>query len=226
MKSLNTWLVIIPWILLLVILFLWSIGLNPWKKDRSKTEIINQTVILEKIEQLGRLELVRYNYKEIFDYQAISSGQISGNAALGVYNFSPDLKVVLIARGEAVGCIDLQMILDEDIRLSEDTLFLRLPAPEICYYKLDMENTRIYDFERSSWWSRLFPDEQETSQVIEKAYRYAERQILQAAIQDGILNKTLNNAETILKPMLSELSGRTVVFTFTPENIPLEIPAR
>jgi hypothetical protein len=208
----------IPWILLLAALLAWSLGFNPWGNKKSKVEVINHTTILEKVEKLGKLELVRYNYSEIFDYHALSSGKISATTSLRYYDFSPDLKVALIAHGEAVGCIDLLKLQEADIREESDTVYIHLPGPEICYYKLDMDKTRIYDLERKSWWSRLFSDDEETKSIIEKAYQAAEKQILASAIQGGILEQTADNAELILKPMLEEISQKKIIFTYLPAD--------
>jgi hypothetical protein len=213
----------VPWILLLLALLFWSMGFNPFGKKTGKTEVINTTMVLNKIENIGKLELVRYNFSEIYDYKALSEGKIAAASSTGLTDFSPDLKVVLIARGEAVGCIDLTKVKETDINFKKDTLFLALPAPEICYHKLDIDNTHIYDFERKGWWSRLFPNDEETKNTIEKAYQQAEYQILASAIKGGILDNTIANAQTILKPMLEEMSGRIVVLTIKPDN-PLIAP--
>lgn len=211
----------IPWILLLLTLLLWSLGVNLPEFNKSRLEVINSTVIIERIEELGKLELVRYNFKEIYDYQAISEGKISGSTTLKVYDFSPDLKVVLIASGEAVGCIDLRNMDHKGIQVTTDTLYFRIPDPELCFYKLDMENTRIYDFEQYGFWSRLFSEDDEMEETIEKAYRAAERQIKIAALESGILEQTAKNGEIILRPFLEKISGKQVVFTYQPEEIKL-----
>ena len=209
----------VPWILLLLVLLLWSLGINPWKNNTGKTEVINSTILLQKVEDLGRMELVKFNFSEIYDYKALSNGKISAVSSMGISDYSPDLKVLLFARGEAVGCIDLKKIQESDIRVENDTIKLLLPYPEVCYHKLDLEHTHIYDFERKGWWSRLFPNDEETKAVIEKAYQKAETEILNSAIKGGILEKTMLNAESILKPMLEDISGKKIVFTYKPDSV-------
>lgn len=209
-------LLFIPWILLLVTLLLWSLGINLPKFKEDWLELRNTTVIIERIEELGKLELVKYNFKEIYDYQAISEGKIRGSSALRLYDYSPDLKVVLIASGEAVGCIDLRNLNLDDVNLTNDTLYFQLPEPELCYHKLDMENSRVYDFERSGFWSNIFPDDEEVTRAVENAFREAEIQIGISAIESGILEQTTLNAEQFLRPILEKLSGQPVIFTYAP----------
>ena len=223
MKTIKLVFLFLPWVLLLLALLLWALGVKLPGQGTSKTEVIESTVILEKIERMGKLELVKFNFKEIYDYQSISEGKITGSSALKTYDYTPDLKAVLIASGEAVGCIDLTRLQKEDISLSKDTLIVHLPRPELCYHKLDLDKTRLYEFERTGWWSRMFGDDNEMKTVVEKAYKNAEVQIKKAALENGILEQTEENAIVILKPMLENLSGRKVVILFDISGYELEM---
>ena len=216
MKKIKFLLYSLPWLLIGILLILWYAGFEfPGTSGKRTVEVINTTLILEKVEDLGKIELVRYNYHEIFDYQQLSEGKIKGTTAIRQFDYSPDLKAVLITRGEAVGCIDLTKLKLNDIIYTDDTLIIHLPDPEICYYKLDLENTRIYDFERSGWWSRIFSDNEEMEGVIQNAYREAERQIRKSAIENGILEDTRNNAELILRPLVQKMTDKPVIFIYT-----------
>jgi len=222
LKRYKLVLLFIPWILLLIVLLLWSLGIKLPSFGNEIVEIQNTTVIVERIEELGKLELVKYNFKEIYDYQAISKGKINSSTALKTYDFNPDLKVALIASGEAVGCIDLRNMELNSIKISGDTLFFKIPPSELCYHKLDLENSRVYDFERSGFWSNIFPDDDEVTRAVDNAYREAEEQIRISALESGILEQTTLNAEKVLRPILEKISGKIVVFTFDPENIKLQ----
>jgi hypothetical protein len=85
-----------------------------------------------------------------------------------------------------------------------------LPAPELCYHKLDMENTRVFSFTNDSWWSRLFSDESEKTRALQTAYKLAERRIEEAALQSGILNSANEQAVKMLSPMLEGMTGKIV----------------
>ncbi len=204
---------LLPWLILTVMIFTlyitsrWPFG----SSNEQQREMIETTTILNEIENIGRLELVKYRFKEIFDYQKLSESKAVGSAILKTYDFNPDLKVVLIATGEAVGCIDLQKMDTSDIRAHGDTIIISLPAPELCYYKLDLENTKIYSFNKESWLSRLFSDDEEKNQALEAAYRKAEKAIREAALQSGILTQTNENAVNMLTPMLENLTGKSVL---------------
>lgn len=193
---------IIPFLLLLGFIFLvWSfIPSGIFQKQKEEPlEVINYNTILESVEALGKLELVKYNFKEITELTE------RNKAYLGIFKV-PDSKAVLISNGHAVGCIDLRKITVEDLILEDDTMFIKLPEPELCYYKLDLNNSRIFSVEKTVYYK-------DDKKLIEKAYRLAERQIKEAALRSGILDQTANNAEVMLKPILEQVSGKNVIFT-------------
>ena len=210
-----------PWFLLIVIVFtLYLTHHWPFTKDEEKQQtIIESTTILEKIEALGKLELVKYNFKEVFEYKQLSDGKVIGNSIIHNYSFEPDLSVLLIASGEAVGCIDLRKININDITTKQDTIILSLPPPELCYYKLDLENTRLYSFSKESWWSKLFSSEEEKANILQLAYQQAEKKLKEAAIESGIYQTTNENTKHILQPILEELSGMEIkIITSIPDK--------
>ena len=208
---------ILPWFILAVMVFtLYLTSHWPFGSSRpAEKETLEKTVILQQAESIGKLELVRYRFKEIFDYQKLSESKSWSSAILRTYDFTPDLKVVMIAAGEAVGCIDLQQLDSTSIEISGDSVIVMLPAPELCYYKLDLENTKVYSFDSKNWFSRLFSDDEEKTQVLEAAYRKAEQAIRDTALKSGILSRTNQNATSILKPMLEKLTGKQVFLVTT-----------
>jgi hypothetical protein len=119
-----------------------------------------------------------------------------------------DQKAVLIAQGEAVACIDLQKIKKEDIELRQDTLYVKLPQPEICYYKVNLENSKFYDLKTSN-------DQKKAAEFVDEVYAKAEAQIKDAAVQSGILADAKTMSNSVLKPFLENITGVTVVLNFS-----------
>lgn len=206
MKTMRLILKLLPW-LIVILLALWVY--LTFKSAQNTETVINRSAVLQKIESLGKLELVRYNFKEITEVKEISKEYFR------IFKLGPDSKIALISEGQAVGCIDLTRITENDITIKNDTLYFRLPEPEICYYKLDMENTRIYSLQTN-------PMKDEKA-FIQKAYKHAEREIKESAIKSGILEQTRSNAELILKPFLEEITGKKVVLTDKGQEIKLDL---
>lgn len=195
----------LPWVLLLTVavwvLITGRLPFYPPSEDENTQ--IQHDVVLQKLENLGRLELVRYRFKEITEVKNTSQWKIF------LRSYSPDMKAALITTGEAVGCVDLTKLSVEDIGVFEDSLVIHLPPPELCYYKIDLENSRIYDLETGY----LATDEEER-RFVEEVYRNAEKQIKKAALDSGIKSQTQVSARQFLKPFLEEVSGKKIRLNF------------
>ncbi|AYA38244.1 DUF4230 domain-containing protein [Hymenobacter oligotrophus] len=190
---------------LLPLLFLVALGWFLWRKVAPSLRDLNSLVepeprvtvthntVLEKIEGMGKLELVRYRFKDVVEYRK------------STYRFLPDAKVALIVAGEAIGCVDLRKVGALDVVFEGDSLVrVALPAPELCTWRIDHSQSRVYDTENA-----LLQD----AALVDEGYKYAEQNVRRAALQSGILAQTQQNAEQILRPMLETLTGRRVVLT-------------
>ncbi|QHV98885.1 DUF4230 domain-containing protein [Spirosoma endbachense] len=151
-----------------------------------------QSIVLKEVVALGKLELVSYTFKDIIEHEQVNT-------------FLPNANAVLIVEGQATGCIDLTQIKPDDIQAEGDSVVVLLPKPELCSWKINHDRSRVYDTRFS------FLDQ---SQLVSDAYRQAERQIRQSALNGGILDQTRHNANQMLKPLLERISGRKVRLTF------------
>ena len=194
-RSIRT---ILFWLLIIVAgWFLWKKFKPGFLKDEDKITVTHNTV-LTKVEALGKIELVRYNFKDVVEYKK-------------EFTFFPDSRSVLIVAGEAVGCLDLSKIKEKDIVFSDDTtMVVYLPKPEICYSKVDHSKSKILLMENT-----YFQD----AELVDEAYKYAEKNIARSANHSGILKQTEVNAERMLKPMLEAFSGRKVILRRQSEQL-------
>ncbi len=183
-------------IFVLLVLIVFSIFV--WEKIKTfnfiGTDKINttHTILLKKMTNMGKLELLKYSYRDVVEQEIVR-------------DFLPDPKAILIVQGEAVGCLDLTLIKDKDICFKGDTIIINLPDPEICNHKIDHSKSKIYKTDYAFMNEGLLLDE---------AYKKAENQILESAISSDILEQTKKNAETLLKPLIENLSGKKVVIHF------------
>jgi len=159
----------------------------------AKTEI-NEDVMVTKITSMGKLELVKYAMKDVIEKKKIN-------------RLLPDERVLFVAVGEVTGCIDLTKVSKQDIKIEEDSLTLYLPNPEICYTKIDHQKSKVYDV--SGAW---FPSD--AKDMVEDIYKIAEQKLTSSAKEMQILEKTKENAQTIFKPLVENLSGKKVGILF------------
>ncbi|MBX0292758.1 DUF4230 domain-containing protein [Hymenobacter sp. HSC-4F20] len=201
---------------LLPLAFLLGLGWFLWTKVRPALSgfenplaptpqiTVTHNTVLEKVEGLGRMELVRYQFKDVVEYKK------------STYRFLPDAKVALIVAGNAIGCLDLRKVRPQDVVLEGDSVVrLALPAPELCTWQVDHSKSKVYSVENG-----FFQD----AELVDAGYKYAEANVRTAALQSGILAQTEQNAEQILRPLLETMTGRRVILTRRLEN-PL-LPAR
>lgn len=186
---------LIPWVIVLVAgIFIWRAAKDYFtepEKPKEPEVVVSYSTVLTSVEDLGKMELVRYNFKDVVEYEK------------NVSRWVPNSKVVLIVAGEAVGCVDFAKITQADVQFQGDTLVqVAVPEPEICYYKVDHSKSKVFSKENT-----YFQD----AELVEQAYKYAENNVKRAALNSGILNQTKVNAEKVLKPILEEVTGRRVV---------------
>ncbi len=178
-------------ILLLCIIgavFLWEKvrGIKDFFKSESK---VTQNLVLNQVTALGKIELVNYRFKDVVESELQKT-------------LLPNARALLIISGEVVGCIDLTKIKAESLTYQSDSLKIKLPVPEICVSKIDHSQSKVYDL---SLFSLL-----DQSQLIDEAYKKAELQINDSALQLGIIEQTKQNADKILKPMFEKISGKKI----------------
>ncbi|HZY37751.1 MAG TPA: DUF4230 domain-containing protein [Mucilaginibacter sp.] len=155
---------------------------------------ISDSGLVQKITSMGKLELVKYEMKDIIEQKE-------------VHPILPDSRVLLLAVGEVTACIDLTKVKRSDIIQGKDSVTVFLPAPEICYAKLDHEKSKVYDIK-----GVMFEDG--AKDLVEDVYKLAEKKILDDANEMNVLGMARQNAQVIFKPLLEGISGKTVILKF------------
>ena len=199
------------WIVRLLVLILLLAGLQSiwsnfrtgnwvpdWLSNTEKSETTH-ALVLQEISAMGKLELVKYNFKDVVEQQITKM-------------WMPNAKAILIVQGEAIGCIDLTKVEIADITSEAETLVVNMPEPELCVFKIDHSKSRVYNTEYAF---------NEEAKLVQEAYKQAEKQIQRSALDMGILEQTQINARKILTPVLEKASGKKVVLKF-PLNAQIE----
>ena len=173
----------------LYLLYIQWTGGNKLKEEY----VVTNNMIVEKIESIGKLELCKYYIKDVVEQKEIKEWYL------------PNSKVVLIISGEVTGCIDLKKIDSNSINITPTGIKITLPAPEICYIKINHQESKVYNIENEFF---------DKAKLIDKAYALAEKNILDAALKMKILEQTKMNAKITLKPLLENFSNKKIEFVF------------
>jgi hypothetical protein len=152
-----------------------------------RTQInVDQPTVVRQIQQLQRLETVSYTMDKII------SGE-HANAYLP--KFLAGDRLLLVVHGEVVGGIDLAVLQPSDVLIQGQKVSIHLPAAEVFSTRIDNARTKVYSRDTGLFTS---PDPNLESEVRE----VAERQLQQAALQDGILKTAGDNARNTISSIL------------------------
>jgi hypothetical protein len=152
-----------------------------------RTQInVDQPTVVRQIQQLQRLETVSYTMDKII------SGE-HGNAYLP--KFLAGDRLLLVVHGEVVAGINLAGVQPSDVLMQGQKISIHLPAAGVFSTRIDNARTKVYSRDTGLFSS---PDPNLESEVREEA----ERQLLQAALQDGILKTAADNARSTISGML------------------------
>jgi Protein of unknown function (DUF4230) len=169
-------------------------------------KITISTVIIDRIRGVKELTTA------VFVMEAIvptSQANKIGGFVIG------ETKLLYIAHGEVKAGINLEKLTDEAIKINGDSLQINLPSPEILDSKIDVDKSRVYDYDRG--FLGLGPDVAPQLQTL--AQKETLKKILDAACQKGILQEANQKAALALTQLfLTSGYEKVKVITTKPEN--------
>lgn len=117
--------------------------------------------------------------------------------------------ILLIASGDVVAGVDLGKLVDGDVSVDKDRhkATVRLPAPEILSSRLDNENTYVHTRSTDALAQRKENLETE-------ARKEAEKSIVEAAKQSGLMDRAKNNAKRTVESLVRSLGYSEVDVEF------------
>ncbi len=154
--------------------------------------IDRQPAVITQIRELGRLESASYTVEKVLE-----GGVDQGNDLL---NLLLGDRLLFIAHGEVIAGVDLTELRDEDVVVSDDrqSVTLRLPPARVLTQRLDNELSRVYDREQGL----LTKGDPELESRVRQE---AERAVLAAACEGGILEQAQLNAQRQVQILLLAL---------------------
>jgi hypothetical protein len=155
---------------------------------------VSQPTVVNKVQQLQRLETVVYTMDKVV------SGE-KENAVLP--DFLVGDRLLMIVHGDVMAGVDFIGLKSGDVVVEGKKVRLRLPPAQVFATRLDNARTRVY----SRQTGLLVPvDPNLETQVRQEG----ERQLLQAALQDGVLKAANQNARATLTSLLQGLGFERV----------------
>ena len=153
-------------------------------------------IIVEQINDLARLETASYQM------QKMMRADRNSDVLWGLFGES----MIFVAYGEVIAGVDLQKLRPQDLVVVDPTtVMIHLPPAEVFVATLDNESSYVLDRRTGLFVS---PDIQLETQL----RRAAETEILQDALETGVLDRADENAERYLRAFLQALGFETIIF--------------
>lgn len=169
--------------------------LNP-----TPTIYLDPATIINDVQALARLETIHYSLEKV----------VTAESNQGDLGFLFGDKLLFVAHGEVIAGLDMEKLQAEDLRLRNGVLHVTLPPAEVFVATLD--NDKSYVYNRDTGLLTQGSVDLETL-----ARQTAEDAILQAALEDGILEQAEVNAENYLVQLFRAMGYPDVVFEY-PED--------
>lgn len=153
--------------------------------------------IVREVRGLSRLETAAYTVEKI----------ITAETRQGPFAFLIGDRLIFVAHGQVIAGVDLSKLEESDITIKEGgTVGIALPEAEVFVTALDNEQSYIFDRDTGVIGMNV---ELETA-----ARKAAEKEILNAALEDGILDMAQRNAESYVRHLILTLGFKEVRISY------------
>jgi hypothetical protein len=159
------------------------------------TVIPDPVTIVHDVRALARLETIQYTVEKVETCQVRQ----------GAFSFAIGDKILFVGHGYVIAGIDMEKLLPDDMRLEGGVLYVTLPASEVFVSSLDNDKSYVYDRETGLL---VKP----TTDLETTCRQAAQDDILQAALDDGVLEQARINAENYLYRFFQAFGYQNVIF--------------
>jgi hypothetical protein len=173
-----------------------------WQPSLSNAQIDPSAVIIDRIR--GTQELTT----SVFVMESVVP--TSMERKLGDLSIATT-KLLYIAHGEVKAGVDLSKLTAANVTIEDDRVTIELPAPEILDRRIDVDRSRVYDYDRG--FLGLGPDVGVDLQTL--AQRQTLDNIVTAACDRGILEDANSRAKIAISELLTATGDREVTVKTT-----------
>ena len=194
-------------IVILLVLAFFNVGQIGWrwlggmadnfKLENKEPELASPTMIMQQIRGVSELTTTVFAMETVVP---ATQTREFGNFVVG------ESQLLYVAYGEVRAGIDLSALSEDAVQTDGDRLVVTLPEPKILDQKIDVERSRIYDYDRG--FLNLGPDK--IPELLEFAQRETLDILVLNACDQGILGKANTQAEVALSGLLGGTGFETV----------------
>lgn len=201
-------------IILLIIFSIWQTGdrvLNfvsgLFKPQPMELKVNSATLVVNRIQNLQELTTTVQTMEKIVP---TSADRRFGDISVAT------TRLLYIARGEIRAGVDLSQLTNQDLKVNQNqkSIEVNLPPAQILDSKIDVNNSRVYDYDRG--FLNLGPDVAPQLQTL--AQRNTLSEIVATACNQGILETANLRAKESVSQLLTGLGYTEVEINTTPAN--------
>lgn len=153
--------------------------------------------IIREVRSLSRLETAAYTVEKI----------ITAETRQGPFAFLVGDRLILVAHGQVIAGVDLEALEESDITIRDGGV-VDIALPEAEVFVTALNNEQSYIFHRDTGVIGM------TVELETEARQAAEEEILNAALEDGILDMAQKNAESYIRHLVLTLGFKEVNVTY------------
>jgi len=159
------------------------------------TVIPDPVTYINQIQALARLETIQYSVQQVVE---VDDKQ-------GTFAFLYGTKMLIQVKGKVIAGIDMQKLQPGDMQFQANVLYVKLPPAEVFVTSIDENKTQIWNIQNGIF-TRPDPN------LVIDGLQGAQDKILQAALDDGILDQAQKNAEAYLIKFFAALGYQNTIF--------------
>ncbi|OLT58824.1 DUF4230 domain-containing protein [Moorena bouillonii] len=173
--------------------------------SQPEPEVDVRNVVVNKVRNVSELTTA------VFSMEAVVPTRQDRN--LGQYRLA-STTLLYIAYGEVRAGVDLGKLSVDDVKVSNDSIQVQLPAPQLLDSKIDVTRSQVYDYNRG--FLGLGPDVAPQLQML--AQQETLRKIQATACQQGVLEQANQRAQLVVTNLLMTAGYKTVDVKLQPSS--------
>lgn len=162
-----------------------------------------QSVVIEQVQGVSELTTAVFTMQAVVptSQDATFNGFVIGTT-----------KLLYVAYGQIRAGVDLHSLTAADVQVTNDTIRIQLPPPQVLDRKIDVSRSSVYDYNRGSL--GLGPDVAPALQAL--AQQEALKKIVEAACTDSLLEKANDRAKLVVTQLLTTTGHANVTVITQP----------
>jgi hypothetical protein len=194
-------------IIVVLIAILRKAGIVPSFADifKAKPVVIDETpVLIKEIRSIGQIITATAYAEVVIDSVVVTNASRIINSINAVSPFpvlpSSQKQIVIIAKGKILAGTDLNLLTNESLKVSKDTVWLQLPRTKIIDAIMNPSDFETFE-EKGTW----------TNEEVTAVKLRARQKMIDRAIDQNIIEKASTKSKSVMEGFLRAAGFKTVI---------------